>query len=138
MEKLKDSAFVKLVCPVGKYWDDKDRTNKTKRKRNTVTLKDNAQKVDGQEHTLVVNKQAPKIGLRIKVNGNTLFKTIVLQKAQWEMAAPNTDIVALLLIIEDIIHNKVEQVQGAMGLVESNMIVYTTTLDLKDTLNEYY
>ena len=54
------------------------------------------------------------------------------------MAAPNTDIVALLLIIEDIIHNKVEQVQGAMGLVESNMIVYTTTLDLKDTLNEYY
>ena len=47
MEKLKDSAFVKLVCPVGKYWDDKDRTNKTKRKRNTVTLKDNAQKVDG-------------------------------------------------------------------------------------------
>ena len=50
----------------------------------------------------------------------------------------STNVVALLLIIRDVMHNKKEPAQSTMGLVESNTALFTTTMDTKDTLDEYY
>ena len=54
------------------------------------------------------------------------------------MAAASTNVVALLLIIRDVMHNKKEQAQSTMGLVKSDAALFTTTMDTKDTLDEYY
>ena len=50
----------------------------------------------------------------------------------------DTYIVALLLIIHDIMHDKKERYQSTLGLVESNKALYTITMESKDTLDEYY
>ena len=48
------------------------------------------------------------------------------------------DVVALLLIIQDVMHNKKERAQSTMDLVESNAALFTTPMESKDTLDEYY
>ena len=58
--------------------------------------------------------------------------------ACWEAAASDTDVVSLLIIIRDVMHNKKERAQSTMGLVESNMVLYTTTMNGADTLDKYY
>ena len=50
----------------------------------------------------------------------------------------NTDVVTLLLIIRDVMHNKKEKAQSTMGLVESNTALYTTLMKGSNTLDEYY
>ena len=54
------------------------------------------------------------------------------------MVATNTDAVALLLIIWDVMRNKKERAQITMGLVKSNAALFTTPMETKDTLDEYY
>ena len=58
--------------------------------------------------------------------------------ARWEPAAANIDVVALLLIIWDVMHNEKERAQSTMGLVESNAALFTTPVESKVTYDEYY
>ena len=55
-----------------------------------------------------------------------------------EEAATNTDAVALILIIQDAMHNKKERAQSTMGLVKSYTALFTTPMESKDTLDKYY
>ena len=154
-EELKSSAFVKLVCPVRIYRADKGHTRKAKRKRNTSAKKDTASKMEDWEHKLVVDKylegyKTYKEGTKIWAENIGKCYYLVLQHcppemetelknlARWEAAATDTDVLALLLIICDVMQNKKERAQSTMGLVESNAALYTPTMESKDTFDEYY
>ena len=65
-------------------------------------------------------------------------KTELKNSARWEAATSNADVVALLLIIRDVMHNKKERAQSTIGLMESNVTLYTTILKGNNTLDEYY
>ena len=65
-------------------------------------------------------------------------KTELKNSARWEAATSNTDVVALLLIIRDVMHNKKERAQITMDLVESNVTLYTAVLNEPDTLSKNY
>ena len=41
-------------------------------------------------------------------------------------------------IIWDVVHNTREQAQSTMGLVKSNTVIFTTLVEMTDTLDEYY
>ena len=45
---------------------------------------------------------------------------------------------SLLLIIRDVMHNKKERAQSTIGLMESDVTLYTTILKGNNTLDEYY
>ena len=64
------------------------------------------------------------------------LKTELNNSARWELAAASTDVVALLLIIRDVMHNKRERARSTMGLVESDADLFTNPIDSKDTLDE--
>ena len=66
------------------------------------------------------------------------LKTELKNSARWEAAASDTDVVALLLIIRDVMHNKKERAQSTMGLVESDAALYTMIMMGNQTLDEYY
>ena len=66
------------------------------------------------------------------------LKTELKNLARWEPAAANSDVVVLLLIIQDVIHNKKERAQSTMALVESDPALFTNLMESKDTLDEYY
>ena len=66
------------------------------------------------------------------------LKTELKNLAWWEAAAVETDVVALLLIIWDNMHNKKERTQSTMDLVESDSVLFTTLMKFKDTLDKYY
>jgi hypothetical protein len=48
------------------------------------------------------------------------------------------DVVALLLMIRDITHNKKERKESMMTIVESNVELFTTVQDPNQDLNDYY
>ena len=58
--------------------------------------------------------------------------------ARWEAATSNTDVLALHLIIRDVMHNTKERAQSTVGLVESDVTLYTTIMKGNKTLDEYY
>ena len=66
------------------------------------------------------------------------LKTKLKNLACWEVAASDTNVVALLLIIRDVMHNKKERAQSTMGLAESSAALYTTIMKGNQTLDEYY
>ena len=57
---------------------------------------------------------------------------------QWEPAAADTDVVALLLIIWDAMHNKKERARSTMDLVKSGAALFTNPMEPKVTLDKYY
>ena len=63
------------------------------------------------------------------------LKTELKNSAQW---AADTNGVALLLIIRDVMHNKKERAQSTIGLVESDTTLFNNPVGSKDTLDEYY
>ena len=64
------------------------------------------------------------------------LKTELKNSAHCEVAATDTNIVSLLIIIRDVVHNKKEQVQSMMGLVESDAVLYTIRMNGMDTLDD--
>ena len=66
------------------------------------------------------------------------LKTELNNSAQWEASAADTDIMAILLIMRDVMHNKKEQSQSTMGLAESFVALLLTQMKFKDTLGKYY
>ena len=66
------------------------------------------------------------------------LKTKHKNLAWWGAVATNTDVVALLLFIRDIMYNKKEQAQNTMVLVEGDAALFAMPIESKDTLNEYY
>jgi hypothetical protein len=61
--------------------------------------------------------------LELKTKLNTL--------ARWEEAATNTDVVALLLIIRDVMNNKKERDQSTIGLVKYDTALFATQMESK-------
>ena len=50
----------------------------------------------------------------------------------------STDVVTMLLIIRDVMHNKKERAKSTMGLVKNNAALFTNPMESKDTLDKYY
>ena len=46
--------------------------------------------------------------------------------------------VDLLLIVQDVMHNKKERAQSTMGLVKNDAALFTYPVESKDTLDKYY
>ena len=65
------------------------------------------------------------------------LNTELKNSAHWETTASDTNVVALLLIIRAVMHNKEERAQSKMGLVESDAALYTTIMKGNQTLEEY-
>ena len=157
MEDLQAPVFTKTERPVRWYWTGDSRvdtaTNKTKLKRNASATTDNEPVLEEWEHKLEIEEymesyKTHKGGTKAWEENKGKCYYLVLQhcppelktelknSARWESAASDTDVVALLLIIRDVMHNKKEQVQSMMGLVESDAVLYTIRMNGMDTLDD--
>ena len=155
MKELQAPTFVKSDRPVRVYWSDEGRTLKTKNKRNAGAAKDNMPKSEDWEHKLEVEDYLKKYKLYkegtkgwAENKGKCYYmvlqhcppelKTELKNSSRWEAAAAETDVVALLLIIWDVMHNKKERAQSTMGLVKNDVTLFTNPMESKDILDEYY
>ena len=155
MEELKAPTFVKKEHSVRKYWSDEGQTLGTRNTHNVGSTTDTVPKTEDWEYKLVVDKylemyKTYKDGTKSWAENKGKWYYLVLQhcspelktelknSAWWEEAATNTDIVALLLIIRDVMHNKKERAHNTMGLVENDVAMFTMPMESNDTLDDYY
>ena len=121
-EELKPPVFVKSDRPVRVYWADEGQTRKTNNKHNAGSTVDNVPKSKDWEHKLEVREYPKKYNLSKKgtktweeKKGKCYYlilqhcppelKTELKNLARWEPAAASTNVVALLLITSNVMHN---------------------------------
>ena len=66
------------------------------------------------------------------------LETELRNNSKWEETESNQDMVALLLMIRDVTHNKKERKESVMTIVESDVELFTITQEANQTLDDYY
>ena len=131
MAERKAPTFVKSDRPVRVYWSNEGQTFETKNKCNSGDTEANMPKSKDWEYKLEAKECLEEY--RVQQRGTTAWagnkgkcyylvlqhcplglKTELKNLARWEAAADETDAVALLLIIQDVMHNKKERAQSIM------------------------
>ena len=159
IEELKSPVFTKKERPVRMYWSVTSREpmalNMTKLKRNPETGSDNKPVLKDLEHKLEVDEYTEgynthKEGTKeweenrgkcyylVLQHCTPELKTELKNLARWEATVSDTDVVSLLLIVRDVMHNTQERKQSTMVLVESDAAFYTAIMKGSNTLNRYY
>ena len=123
MEEIKAPTFVNTDSPVRIYLSDEGQTLKTKNRRNNGATKDTVPKTEDGELKFEVDryltkyktyKEGTKAWAENKGKCYYLIfqhylpelKTELKRSVRWEATATNTDIMALLLIVWDVMHHK--------------------------------
>ena len=98
-------------------------------------------KYEDWEHKLVVEEYFKKYkfckeGTKAWAENKGKCYYLILQHCPSELKMELKNVTALLLIIRDVMHNKMKWAQSTMGLVESNTALFTTPMEPKDTLDK--
>ena len=121
-----DTPPVPLV-PVKEDWDHDIDVDDYKSKRKSFRERKEAWEENRAKCYYLVLSHCPKE-----------LETELRNSSKWTAAEEEQDVIALLLMVRDITHNKKERKESVMTIVESDVELYTTVQEKDQDLDDYY